>query len=159
MRSGYSDDCTEWSLICWRGAVASAIRGRRGQAFLRELLDALDAMPEKRLVANSFATSDGEYCTLGVIGAARGAGLPQFDPEYAEDYDPSDLRHEAAQKLGIAEALADEIMFENDEGDPAYWSPNPETPEQRWVRMRNWVVSKIKEGPSMRSGYGREPDQ
>jgi hypothetical protein len=35
-RSGYSDDLENWSLIRWRGAVASAIRGRRGQAFLRE---------------------------------------------------------------------------------------------------------------------------
>jgi hypothetical protein len=44
-RSGYSDDHSEWDLIRWRGAVASAIRGKRGQAFLRELLVALDAMP------------------------------------------------------------------------------------------------------------------
>jgi hypothetical protein len=41
-----------WSHIRWRGAVASAIRGGRGQAFLREMLAAMDAMPVKRLVAN-----------------------------------------------------------------------------------------------------------
>jgi len=45
-RSGYSDDCDDqWSLICWRGAVKSAIRGKRGQAFLKEMLAALDALP------------------------------------------------------------------------------------------------------------------
>ena len=43
-RSGYSDDCDTWPLICWRGAVASALRGRRGQQFLIELRDALDAI-------------------------------------------------------------------------------------------------------------------
>jgi hypothetical protein len=35
-RSGYSDDYGDdepWQLIMWRGAVASAFRGRRGQPF------------------------------------------------------------------------------------------------------------------------------
>ena len=44
-RSGYTDDMEDmWQHICWRGAVASAIRGRRGQAFLREMLAAMDAI-------------------------------------------------------------------------------------------------------------------
>ena len=56
-RSGYvdADDCDEgeqWRHIRWRGAIKSAIRGKRGQAFLREMLDALDALPQKRLVPN-----------------------------------------------------------------------------------------------------------
>ena len=43
-RSGYSDDDEDGRLAMWRGAVQSAIRGKRGQAALRELLTALDAM-------------------------------------------------------------------------------------------------------------------
>ncbi|ENQ7660184.1 hypothetical protein ACEQOL_006537 [Pseudomonas aeruginosa] len=39
-RSGYCDDLDNWSLICWRGAVSSAIKGKRGQAFLIELREA-----------------------------------------------------------------------------------------------------------------------
>ena len=51
-RSGYSDDCDNaWSLIRWRGAVASAIRGKRGQEFLYEMLHALAALPERKLIA------------------------------------------------------------------------------------------------------------
>lgn len=51
-RHGYTDSCDDnFALIRWRGAAKSAIRGKRGQAFLRELLAALDAMPEKRLIA------------------------------------------------------------------------------------------------------------
>lgn len=48
-RSGYSDDYDfdNWQLIRWRGAVNSAINGRRGQAFLKELLTAIEALPEK----------------------------------------------------------------------------------------------------------------
>ncbi len=48
-RSGYVDDIDNLALINWRGAVKSAIQGKRGQAFLRALVDALDAMPETSL--------------------------------------------------------------------------------------------------------------
>ena len=61
-RSGYSDDCSGRELNLWRGAVESAIRGKRGQAFLREMLVALDAMPEKRLIAGELVTPTGEVC-------------------------------------------------------------------------------------------------
>jgi hypothetical protein len=43
-RSGYSDDLDPLALGRWRGRVASAMRGKRGQAFLREMLAAMDAM-------------------------------------------------------------------------------------------------------------------
>lgn len=127
-RSGYSDDCENWSLICWRGAVNSAIRGARGQAFLLELRDALEAMPEKRLVADVLE-ADGEFCTIGVLGAKRGINM--------EALDPGD-REEVAGAFGIAPALAAEIVYMNDEGS---WQA--ETPEQRWGRMRNWVEENI----------------
>ena len=44
-RSGYSDDYEPSNIAMWRGQVASAMRGKRGQAFLRELIEALDAFP------------------------------------------------------------------------------------------------------------------
>lgn len=125
-RSGYSDDCDGWDLIRWRGAVASAIHGKRGQAFLKELLSALDAMPEKRLIKGDLE-HEGEVCTLGCIGRSRGIDMSQIDP-----YD----RDQVASKFGIATALACEIMYENDE-----W--RHEAPEQRWQRMRAWVVEHI----------------
>ena len=43
-RSGYTDDYDdgyEWANIRWRGAVKSAIRGKRGQATLKAILDAM----------------------------------------------------------------------------------------------------------------------
>ena len=60
-RSGYSEDCDGRELIMWRGAVAAAIRGKRGQRALRELVVALDAMPAKRLITDALEI-DGEYC-------------------------------------------------------------------------------------------------
>ena len=69
-RSGYIDDFDDqWSLICWRGAVKSAIRGKRGQSFLRELRDALDAMPIKKLISDDLVR-DGEVCAIGAVADA-----------------------------------------------------------------------------------------
>lgn len=136
-RSGYCDDWgggqdEGWRMIRWRGAVESAIRGRRGQALLRELLTALDAMPEKRLTANALERPDGEVCALGAVGKARGIDMSKLDPEESDG---------VASAFGIAGALAREIAYQNDEGG---WGS--ETPERRWVRMRRWVVRNIRNG-------------
>lgn len=129
-RSGYSDDCEDqWGLIRWRGQVASAIKGKRGQALLRETLVALDAMPVKELITAELV-ADGHFCTLGVVGQARGIPLAEVDPE-ATDH--------VAKLFDIAEPLVKEIVFENDECGA--WH---ETPEARWARMRKWVASHIK---------------
>ena len=55
------------------------------------------------------------------------------------DVDPQD-RETVACKFGIAEAMAAEIVYENDEG-AGYWAK--ETPEQRYSRMRKWVEASI----------------
>lgn len=129
-RSGYSDDCdSEWGLIRWRGQVASAIRGKRGQAFLRELADALDAMPLKRLIANEFW--NGEACALGVLAERRDIDPITVD---VDDYD------RLATLFSVAHQLIQEIEYENDEA--AAWMR--ETPEQRWTRMREWTAKHIK---------------
>lgn len=132
-RSGY-DDCmgSEWGLICWRGAVNSAMKGKRGQAFLKEMLAAIDAMPNKRL-SHGFA-DQGTVCALGSIAQARGIDVSDIDSD-----DP-DARYPIAQRLGIAPAMAAEIMFENDE---SYYYGD-ETPEHRYTRMREWVRSQIR---------------
>jgi len=129
-RSGYIDDIDQWPLIRWRGQVASAIRGKRGQALLREMLAALDAMPVKRLIAHDLKDATGEVCALGCLGVARGLDFDGIDPE-----EPDDVAH----AFGVAHQLVAEIAFENDEA-AAY----PESPEHRWLRMRTWVAAQIK---------------
>lgn len=130
-RSGYSDDwCDDNSGYLYRGAVERAIKGRRGQAFLRELLAALDAMPEKRLIAGELI-EDGEACALGVLGTQRGIDMSKMDPEDAKT---------VAAAFGIAPSMAREIVSEND--DDFGW--RTESPEQRWTRMRRWVEDQIK---------------
>jgi hypothetical protein len=115
----------QWALIRWRGAVKQSLRGSRGQAFIREAISALDAMPVKALAKNTLQTEEGSYCTLGAVGAARGMDLSTLDPE--------DTATVAAQ-FGISGAMAREIVYMNDEG---YWQR--ETPEARWARMREWL--------------------
>lgn len=160
-RSGYVEDDGDDPLELgrWRGRVASALRGKRGQTMLRELAASLDAMPDKRLIAHELQ-ADGEFCTLGVLGAARGIDLDRLDPE---DYD------QVAAAFGIAPCMAQEIVYENDEGfddwefvevpifGPVrpYWPeygkhsmtirmPKKDAAAQRWKYMRAWVESKIK---------------
>lgn len=131
-RAGYCDgDDDQWGLIRWRGAVASAIRGKRGQAFLREMLTAMDALPEKKLVAHELEM-DGQVCAIGSVGMSRGIDMSQLDPEnYSK----------VADTFGISEALAREIVYENDEGG---W--RDDTPEKRFERMRAWVVKNLRDG-------------
>ena len=142
-RSGYSDDNCEDNLAYgrWRAQVASATRGARGQQFLRETLEALEAMPDKRLIANHLQDESGCVCTLGAIGAKRGMDLQVVQHEVSDDPDDEESAFNnrmLGNKFGIAKQLAAEIMYMNDEGN---WKP--ETPEQRWLRMRNWVAGEI----------------
>lgn len=127
-RSGYSDDVENWQLIRWRGQVASAIRGKRGQAFLAEALAALDALPRPELIPNDLAT-EGAFCMLGAVGHARQATMAEVDVE----------DHEAVAALfAIPHAFACEIMWENDEG-----GRSDETSRARWERMRTWLVGHL----------------
>lgn len=134
-RSGYSDDCDEWALIRWRGAVASSIRGSRGQAFLKEMLSALDNLPEKRLIKGKLASTSGEVCALGSVGLYRG-----MDLEKLQNFEV-DFREKVASLFNIPDALAGEIQFINDDD----FSYDQETPEKRFERVRAWIVENIKE--------------
>lgn len=150
-RSGYIDDydCdSEWQMIRWRGAVSSAIKGKRGQSFLLEMLAAMDALPIKRLVANELETADlitcshwglheaESVCAIGSVGKRRGIDMSKIDPD---DYAT------VAGKFGIATAMAQEIVWVNDDE-----GPRRETPEQRFERVRRWIVSQLRDyGPVM----------
>jgi len=129
-RSGYCDDYAydEPQLFnLYRASVDRALGGRRGQQFLRELLEALDAMPEKRLIAHELETPQGEVCAMGAVGQRRGVDMRTLDPE-----DPRAV----AKAFNIAESMAREIAFLNDDISD---------PEKRWQWMRAWVARQIKE--------------
>jgi sugar phosphate isomerase/epimerase len=129
-RSGYSDDCE--CIELYRQAVDAAILGRRGQALLKRLRDALDAMPVKRLISGQIKDAAGEVCAFGALDPAA--------PNGDDEDESADL---LARHFGIARALAAEVVYINDE----YWTARRETPEDKWVRMRAWVEKNI--GPDL----------
>lgn len=127
-RHGYSDDCDDaLALGRWRGQVASAIRGKRGQTLLKDLVEALDAMPEKKLIKGELK-ANGQVCALGALGVKRGLNLDDLDPEDSET---------VAEVFNVAEQLAKEIVYKNDECCFG-------TDEERWEQMREWAQSKIR---------------
>jgi len=171
-RSGYSDDYDDERMAAlYRGAVASSMRGKRGQAFLREMIEALDAMPEKRLIADSLRV-DGppDPMVRWLFGACVRPGfatrvpdpadLPTWSIIYVFDF-PHDCGVCALGSVGIKRGLdmskldpedADavsgafgisEVMVREIVymNDEAVWQS--ETPEQRWERMRAWAVANL----------------
>lgn len=165
-RSGYSDDYGDddpLALGRYRAQVGSAIRGKRGQTLLRELLAALEAMPDKQLVAGELE-ADGQFCALGVVGQARGLNLAAIDTYDVESLGP---------KFNIAEQLAREIMWVNDDhvmdhkwvevdivGPVRPWYPeygkhrvgmsvpNDQAGFERWKEVREWVEKNIAKEPA-----------
>lgn len=162
-RSGYIE-CFDDPLAAgrWRQAVNRSLEGKRGQAFLKELLAALDAMSDKRLFAGSFASPEGQFCTLGVVGSVRGTRMDDLIK-----YDDCDTCL-VAERFGIARAMACEIMYMNDEYLDDYefitveirGPMRPSSPDwgrhlksvkvkkenveaKRWQVMRNWIAGKI----------------
>lgn len=159
-RSGYTDDCDDpLSLGRWRAQVNSAIRGKRGQQFLRDLIAALDALPEKELIAGDLVDDEGCVCALGALGSARNIDLESMD---TYDYDA------LGAAFNIAYQLAQEVMYENDEhvSDTKYmeteicgpvrpyWpeygkhlvsycAPDENAAKKRWQHVRDWAVRNI----------------
>lgn len=137
-RSGYTEDLEDLAMGRWRGQVASAIRGKRGQKLLRDLLAALDAMPEKALITHELRTEEGEVCALGALAVARGIDISKIDPSEPE---------EVGVAFDVAPQLAQEIVYMNDEHfDFRYENQRcvPYTSEERWKAMRAWLVGKIR---------------
>jgi hypothetical protein len=167
-RSGYTDDNDDpLAQGRWRQVVKRSLEGARGQALLRELVEALDAMEDKRLYPGSFATADGEFCALGALAAKRGTKTDDLGDDYECD------TAQVGQRFGIAPAMAAEIMYLNDEYAvdgwkwvdvvicgpmPPYHFPpyghkrhersvrvhNDNHPRERWERMRAWAVENLK---------------
>jgi len=127
-RSGYSEECENVEL--WRGAVWRAIMGKRGQAFLKEMLAAMDAMPVKRLIKDALV-GDGDACAIGTVGLARGIDMSKLDPE-----DPDAI----ARVFQIAPAMVQEIEFMNDDD---FCMQGRVTPEERFERVRGWILRQI----------------
>lgn len=145
-RSGYTDDgwddeSAQWAAIRYAGALKSAVRGKKGQAFLRELLAALDAMPVKRLIrehlvidgqqdsytgdayggvtypqiivgADELVARDGTVAAMGDVCALGALGKVRgLD---MTDLDPEDAEG-VADAFSVNEKIIRDIVYHNDE--------------------------------------------
>lgn len=144
-RSDAGDDEMPYGL--WLGAVTRATTSKRGQQTLRDLEQALLAIPDKRL-AYEHISHEGEMCAVGAYVAYkeqqtdpsqdRGAIIKRLEDEYF--WEGESLRQTArlGEESGIAWSLAWEIASVND-----YCFGRDHTPEQRWEKMLAWVRQQI----------------
>lgn len=140
-RSGYSEDCEYLDL--WRGAVERAIKGKRGQAFLKKLEAALLALTDKKLCSYDVANPEtGEVCAIGAValkrrldkGMERKAALEEIAKKFRKGCDAEEF----CDEFKIAASLAKEITYMNDE-EGSYG----ETAEKRYMSILAWVQSQI----------------
>lgn len=144
----------------WQGQLMSQIRGKKGQAFLRELLASLEAIPDKRLTEGAIA-KDGCVCALGAVALKRRTDAGESRDAVLADLasinvDVDDIDHDggdtvtgwAERELATPELLAIQIPWVNDDGGRRYIGYDAEqrkhnyaeiTPEERWARMVRWT--------------------
>lgn len=160
-RSGYSEgdcyDIADFLRMCgWNANVKRCLAGRAGQAFLWEFYQALEALPARALIQGALRDLGGDYCALGAVARFRGIEIPEALCETAEGFpDEDEFLESMGGMFGIKDMLAREIMYYNDDKDRPHYVPGPterlggyitreETPEERWYRMRRWVVKHLK---------------
>lgn len=167
-RAGYheGDGDNDLAVYGWQANVRRCMAGRKGQAFLWEFYQALEAIPARELITRALLnTSTGAVCALGAVAVQRKLQIPaEFCTTGAPDDEPDDYEFAEAMGplFGIKDMLAREVMYENDEqdapryvdtGEIIYGSYRPgvptrrETPAERWCRMREWVVDHLKDIP------------
>lgn len=124
----------------WEQATRNALSGKRGQAALADLEEALLALPEPRLIEGALA-ENGEVCAIGALvlhkrrqqGEQRALVLADMERFGRED-DIADVTAGMGQRWGnMAYAMAWHIAYLNDEDCRNL------NPEQRFRFVLGWV--------------------
>jgi hypothetical protein len=124
----------------WEANQERSIKGRKGQAALRELEAALLALPEKRLIANELENSKGEVCAVGALAKFKGKENPMVGDSFGDEgltLNEDEIERVTvrfATELGVPSMVAVAVVHENDD----CWSVNI-TPEQRYEKVLNWT--------------------
>ena len=159
---GYEpDDTASFLRSCaFSHNVDQALKGKKGQKFLRELEAALIALPQKRLIAGVLARSKvegakfcGDVCALGAVALKRAvdAGTPReialqelalfagTGDEEEDGYSAWQMIEESSHLLKISMPLGYNVVDFNDEGGPGGF----ETPEHRYDRVLRWAQTRL----------------
>ncbi len=120
------------------GAMRSAIRGRRGQQLLRDLIAGLDGLPVPELAAGALEDPEtGCVCALGAVRRQRG---PEAVPLHFDPTDPDLDWRELAGPFDISQALAYDVVAQND-----YYTVgnDKQSRRHRWLSVRAWAVGHL----------------
>lgn len=139
----------QWQL--WEAALTRSVNGRRGQAALRDLRDALISLPDKRLIKRRLADEQGCVCTLGALALKRRvdagesrqvvlqslASLIQGDDD---EWDAGEKTLRVGEQIGLSMTMTIELASSNDD---VVYRLGSETPEQRYNRVLEHVEKLI----------------
>jgi hypothetical protein len=109
----------------WFARFRRATQSKRGIARLKEIAAILDAMPQKRLIAEAL-TKEGDCCFVGAVCKAKNVEMTEGE---CDIFDTAS----AGKDAGIPWTLAWEMAALNDE------KLRNLTPEDRWIAARAWV--------------------
>jgi hypothetical protein len=116
-----------------------SIKSKKGQAALRELEQALLALPSKRLIAHELEDAEGEVCAIGALAKYR-KHAPHADPEWEME--------QVGVELGMPQMVAWRVVALNDVDIDFYYDRKEHrcvsyTPEERYERVlaqvRKWL--------------------
>jgi hypothetical protein len=137
------EDFNNQSLL-WEANQERAIRGRKGQAALRELEQALLALPEKKLIVDELENAQGEVCAIGALAKFKGRENPRVnwgdtpvDEPLADGVilpdEVQEVTLDLAESLGVPRLVALAVIYENDERAYAL------DPTLRYGRLLRWT--------------------
>jgi hypothetical protein len=158
MRIGYADEESyPGQFELYRANTERQIAGRKGQKALRDLEEALLALPSKRLVLKHLAERDGGVCAIGALLVLKRqrAGMSYDDAvrdiiaTHDCDSEPDTMTDEVAVAEGVAPPLVAWRLVElNDVLLESFWDTEAAThvkptPEERYERVLAWVRSQL----------------
>lgn len=158
-----SDDYTEErrQYGIWKSNLARQIYSQRGQTFLRELLAALEALPQKVLIAGAIAKR-GAVCPFGALAVSRSTADGQdrelvladlskivVDPDLP-GWEGQDMDEWAQTVLDAPNMLAWQIPFENDshleqnlDEEGHCIGLRAPSDEERYAHVIKWIRNRI----------------
>ena len=132
----------------WWANARRALNGRKGQQALRDLREALLALPQPRLIEGRLANDQGEVCAVGALvvhkrvakGEKREDVLKELDRMIDEDdwhNDPAEITAACGTAVGLTFVLAWQLASVNDE---TLYGLDPEA---RHAAVLTWIAANL----------------
>lgn len=156
----YDSGCEDWpnQTAMQSHNIERTLYGQKGQKLLAEILDALLALPRRRLIDGDLVTQEGEVCMLGAVEVYRATQDPSVPREVAcqqiwSHYVYADAEGvfpledaafrdavEARFNAGLPKSrrLPSTLLNVIQEINDRPYDLRDETPEARWIRCVNF---------------------